>query len=173
MEQNLRDHVLKNLPRCLAGMRATPTDLVEDRGAESVAFALSFEPQGDVGEVLGYDLRDYNPDYNGPCEFISPLTIAWLNANPTVVFDSDVHGYHGEMESSAKIHGDGQPKKFVCPSCGGSSFRLAVQLDYGDACNDLWDDEPEIAIQDYFCNIMVAGTCVSCGRASRILDMDL
>lgn len=169
----LRDHVLAHIPRCLADVCATPVPLIEDRGAESVAFVLSHVAGGDTGEVHGYDLRDYNPDFNGPCEFVSPLAIKWPDIPPVVIFDSDVHGYHGAMNASAKLRGEGHTQAFLCPKCSGKLFAVYIQLDYWDACNDLWDDEPEIRIQDYFCNIMVAGTCVECRHISRVLDMDL
>ena len=85
-----------------------------------------------------------------------------------IIFDSDLHGYHGEMQSSAKLHGEGEAKPFTCPHCGGKLFKVSVQFDYWDACNDLWEDEPEIKIEDYFCNLIVEGECATCRHASRI-----
>ena len=169
----LRQHVAAHTPRCLAGVRTERIPLIEDRGAESIALRLSGEANDEVGEVLGYDLCDYNPSYDGPSEFISPLAIGWPNSPPTVIFDSDIHGYHGEIDSSAKLRGVGEPKRYKCAQCGGTNFVISVQLDYWDACNDLWEDEPDVAIENYFCNIIVSGECVACRHVSRVLDMDL
>jgi hypothetical protein len=171
---NLQDHVLMHVPRCLSAVRTTKAPLIEDRGAEAaVAFHL-LSPSGDqTGEIHGFDLRDYNPDYSGPCEFIGPLVIKWPNGQSNLIFDSDSHGYHGELQSSAKLRGDGEPRPFLCSNCDAKTFQATVQFDYCDACNDLWEDEPETKIEDFFSNIIVAGKCGECGHLSRVLDMDL
>ena len=127
-----------------------------------------------VAEILGYDLSDYNRDYDGPVEFISPLALRWKGLKEAgVLFDSDIHGYHGELRASAKLRGNGETKTFVCPACGISLFGVSVQFDYPGACEDLWDDEPDLPIQDYFSNIVIQGTCVECGEEAVVLDMDV
>jgi hypothetical protein len=166
----LLDYCLKHTPRCLCAVRATPVPRIEDRQAVAIAFRLSHPSFGEVGEIHGFDLRDYNSHYNGPTVFIS---IKWPNGISTIIFDSNLHGYHGEMQSSAKLRGEGQAKSFTCPDCGGKVFRVSVQFDYWDACDDLWEDEPQIRIEDYFSNLIVEGECVACRHASRVLDMDL
>lgn len=67
----------------------------------------------------------------------------------------------------------GDAKIYKCSKCGHDQYRLAVQFDYWDACDDLLEDESELPVQDYFCNAIFAGACVNCGCANRILDMDL
>lgn len=160
-------------PRCLANVLAVATELLEDRGRDSVAFQISSLDGPDIAQVLGYRLSRYNPDHDG-VEFISPLSLSWPEATePTPIFDSNIHGYHGEMGSSAKLRGVGPPELFACPACRGERFRVSVQFDYGEACRHLAEDEPELAVEDYYDNIMVDGECAGCGRNSRILDMDL
>jgi hypothetical protein len=77
------------------------------------------------------------------------------------------------MDSSAKLHGEGAPLSFECPACQGNEFVVSVQFDYSDACNDLVEDEPDIDVENYFCNFIVTGKCHGCGTVSRVLDMDL
>ncbi|MFN9753373.1 MAG: hypothetical protein ACK57U_18535 [Planctomycetota bacterium] len=77
------------------------------------------------------------------------------------------------MDSSAKIRGSGDAKIYICRQCGHNRFRVVVQFDYWDACDDLEEDDPDLPVQDYFCNVIFAGTCTKCGNANRILDMDL
>ena len=171
--KDLRAHVLAHPPRCLADVLAAPAGLLEDRDMDSVAFRLTPHAGPSLAQVLGHKLSRYNLDYDGG-EFISPLSLLWSGASaPAPVFDSDVHGYHGEMESSAKLRGDGPPEAFSCPACGGGVFHVSVQFDYGEACHDLAEDEPDLAVEDYFQNIMVDGLCIGCGKISRVLDMDV
>ncbi len=123
--------------------------------------------------MFGYLLGDYNPLCKNDPDFISPLTLRWSDGSELCVFDSDIHGYHGELHWSAKYRGVGVPQAFKCGNCGHERFRVTTQFDYRDACDDLLEDEPELAVQDYFMNIIVFGACTKCGHVNRILDMDL
>jgi len=106
-------------------------------------------------------------------DFIGPLTLRWSDRSESCVFDRDIHGYHGEMDSSAKLRGSGAPREFVCGKCGHDRFHVTAQFDYWDACDELLDDEPHLPTQDYFCNIIFFGGCAKCRHVSGILDMDL
>lgn len=162
------------LPRCLAGVNATSVAAPERRDCAVTAFVLGPKTLGDdAAQVLGYPLGDYNPSCKDDPDFISPLTLHWSDGTESCVFDSEIHGYHGEMDSSAKLRGVGAPRAFACGKCGHDRFRVTAQFDYWDACDDLLDDEPDLPAQDYFCNIMIFGACASCGHVNRILDMDL
>jgi hypothetical protein len=150
-----------------------PIDLLDDRGMGSVAFLLSFRTGSGVAQILGHRLSRYNFKYQGP-QFISPLFLKWEEeSEPVPVFDSDIHGYHGEMDSSAKLRGDGPAEEFTCSACGRGAFSVSVQFDYGGGCYDLVEDEPDLDVQDYFQNIMVEGRCLGCSLASGVLDMNL
>jgi hypothetical protein len=170
---DLQTYVLAHPPRCLSLVSASPVDPLEDRGFDSITFRLSSIDGQVTAEILGHSLSRYNPDYHGD-ELISPLFLSWKGRTDQVpLFDSDVHGYHGEMGDSAKLRGDGPPNGFRCPNCSGSEFTVSVQFDYGEACHDLAEDDPDLAVEDYFQNILVGGQCMNCDVATRVLDMDL
>jgi hypothetical protein len=162
------------IPRCLDGVKVTAVDPPESRACTVTAFSLGPRAVGDMNaQVFGYLLGDYNPACQGNPDFIGPLTLRWSDGAESCVFDSDIHGYHGEMDSSAKFRGRGAPRAFICGRCGHDRFRVTVQFDYLGACDDLLEDEPDLPAQDYFCNIIFFGACAKCGDVSRILDMDL
>lgn len=163
-------HVRLHLPRCFAMVHATPVDgMLEDRGPDAVTFRISRKAY-EACKVLGYNLSDYNTDYDGPIEFISPLTLQWPDGKTTCIFDSDLHGYHGEMNSSAKLRGTGDAIPFECTQCDNDQLIVDVQLDYYD---DLFDEFDSADVPDYFHNIIVCGTCPACSNRDIILDMDL
>jgi len=162
------------LPRCLDQVKATAVVPPESRDCSVTAFGLGPKAIDDVtAQVLGYPLGDYNPLCKNDPDFIGPLTLRWSDGTESCVFDSDIHGYHGEMDSSAKLRGSGAPRAFACGKCGRDRFRVTAQFDYSDACDDLLDDEPDLLAQDYFCNVIFLGACAECGHINRILDMDL
>jgi hypothetical protein len=161
-------------PRCLDGVYATTSSPLDDRDCLVTAFSLAPRSGGEATcRVLGYPLADYNPDCKDAPEFVAPLSLQWNDDSETCVFDSEIHGYHGEMDSSAKIRGNGNAKIFKCSKCRNDQFRITVQFDYWDACEELLEDEPELPAQDYFSNVIFAGACTKCGSVNRILDMDL
>lgn len=165
---DLVTHVRKNLPRCLTGVTATPLDgSIADRGPLTVVFSIS---KPDQVRVLGYDLSEYITDYTGPTEFISPLTLQGADGKSFCIFDSNIHGYNGEMHSSAKLRGTGDPREFKCPTCGGNTFTIDVQFDYYD---DLFEEFEPAEVPNYFSNILIRGTCSKCSQQTSILDMDL
>ena len=166
----IAEHVRSNPPRCLAAVDAAPTpERLGDRGDDFVVFRLSKDNHTSC-QVLGYDLSDYNKEYDGPLTYISPLTLRWPDDSSTCIFDSDIHGYHGELGSSAKYRGSGELSIYKCTQCGSDQMIVDAQFDYPDDL--LYDCElPEVP--NYFQNIIVQGTCVKCSAASFILDMDL
>ncbi len=172
--EQLADHLKHRTPRCVEevpGLRRLSTTV--DKGEVITIYELAEETSVTQGaQVLGYPLSDYNPSYLGR-EFISPLSLRWPEAGDVVVFDSATHGWHGEMNSSAKLRGVGRPQLYGCGECAGEEFSVTAQFDYWDACLDMWADEPEIDIENYFCNIAVVGRCLQCGLDQTILDMDL
>lgn len=170
----LNDHLRNATPRCIADVNATPSALMIGRECVATAFLLSQKGSGEApAQILGFPLGDYNPACKGDPDFIGPLTLRWMDSSETCVFDSKIHGYHGEMDASAKYRGTGVPAAFSCSKCGKDRFSVKVQFDYWDACDDLLEDEPDLPVVDYFCNVIFAGTCVGCGATSEVLHMDL
>ncbi len=163
------------LPRCLDGVKARAVAPPEPRDfCMATAFSLHPKDAEDArAQVLGYRLGDYNPMCGNDPDFIGPLTLRFSDGSEHCVFDSNIHGYHGEMDSSAKLRGTGAPRTFGCGNCAHDRFRVTAQFDYTDACDDLLEDEPELPVQNYFCNIIFFGECANCGHVNRILDMDL
>ena len=161
-------------PRCLSGVTASRAASPVDASCVVSVFDLASEDGShDLAEVLGYPLADYNPNCANDPDFVGPLALRWPDGKASTIFDSDIHGYHGEMDSSVKICGDGDPQVFACVDCGNRTFKCQAIFDYWDACDDLLDDEPELPVQDYFCNILVRGLCSKCGSVNDILNMDL
>lgn len=162
------------LPRCLDGVRVTAVVPPEPRDCTTTEFSIAPKAVGDFyAQVLGYRLQDYNPTCESDRDVIAPLTLRWPDGAESCVFDSAIHGYHGEMGSSSKFRGHGAPVAFTCEECDNSGFLLTVQFDYGGACDDLLEDEPDAQVQDYFSGIVFSGSCAMCGKVNRILAMDL
>lgn len=162
------------LPRCLHEVDATSISPFNPSSTAAMAFSLkSYSDTASEAQVLGYPLADYNPSCVDDSSFISPLHLKWSNGSEACVFDSQIHGYHGEMDASAKLRGSGLSQVFLCSDCGHTWFHISVQLDYWDACYDLLEDEPDLPIQDYFCRVVFVGECIQCGQVNTILDMDL
>ena len=166
----IAQHVRSHPPRCLATVNASPINaLLVDRGPNAVTFRIARDAH-EACNVLGYDLSDYNSNYDGPIEFISPLNLRWPDGQSTCIFDSDIHGYHGELNASAKLRGSGDATTFKCTACGDDSLIVDVQFNYYD---DLFDEFDPSEMSNYFANIIVYGTCTICSHQNPILDMDL
>src|SRR5262249_10993595 len=126
------------IPRCLEGVEATAVDPLESHDCTATAFSLRPKALGDMNaQIFGYRLGDYNPACKDDPVFIGPLRLRWSDSTESCVFDSDIHGYHGEMDASAKLRGRGAPRAFKCGRCGHDRFRVTVQFDYWGACDDL------------------------------------
>lgn len=162
------------LPRCLDQVKAVSIPPFNPNDATATAFTLASQLDGALeAQVLGHPLAAYNPNCGDNSSFISPLHLKWSNGSEICVFDSQIHGYHGEMNASAKFRGSGLPKVYLCCDCNHDWFHISLQLDYWDACDDLLEDEPDLPIQDYFCRFVFVGKCLQCEKVNTILDMDL
>lgn len=167
----LLDILRKRIPRCLRGVVATVRNPIDTSDDVVTSFTLTQKETGEAqAQMLGYPLGEYNPKCKNDPDYIGPLTLRWSDGSDTCVFDSDIHGYHGEIDSSAKLRGVGTPKPFCCGKCGQDRFSVTVEFDYWD---DLLDDAPDGPVEDYFGNIMFEGTCANCGTTQEVLNMDL
>ncbi len=129
------------------------------------------------GRVLGYPLRDYNPNYDGPECFISPLSFECTDCRKvTEIFDTDIHGYHSEVAKieggigSVKGRGEGPRQPFSCSACGEQVFVVTVGFVYWPAAFDLLFNEPGWPILEFFNVFLCHGRCVACGEVSAVTD---
>lgn len=154
-----------NPPRCLKGFRCEPNQQV---AAEAVEFHVFCSCGETALEVHGYSLRSLQPDYGGDL-FVGPLGATCSSCGKkTTIFDSDIHGYDGELGQSSYLRGKGKRQRFVCPKCGGTHFSLLVTFGYDGGEKDLLEDDPDIAVQDFFGSFAMLGTCRGCKSKSWI-----
>lgn len=168
----LRERAIKNTPRCLSQVNAQLEE--SDFDQDVVQYSLSLSETNCIAWVFGYSLRNYNQEFKGELFFISPIILEWKESGDrTLIFDSDVHGYHGEMGASAKLRGSGEAAIFKCPECENEFFKLHARFEYCEAIYDLWEDEPEIDIENYFSLFSLKGVCTNCNHETLITEMDL
>src|SRR5205823_3801965 len=95
-EEELVKRLRTTAPSCLRNFNATPSELPEpfDNNPCSV-WQLACCCGNSRGRFLGYSLKDYNAEYNGPESFISPLAFECSACKTiTELLDTDRHGYH-------------------------------------------------------------------------------
>jgi hypothetical protein len=165
-------------PTCVRGFRLTPAELpvAWDENCKSV-WRLACTCGEERGRVLGYPLRDYNLDYDGPECFVSPLGFECSGCGKvTEIIDTDTHGYHSEVAKieggvgSAKIRGEGPRQPFLCSACGAQVFVATVGFVYWDAAFDLLFNEPGWPILEFFNVFLCYGRCVGCDKVLAVTD---
>jgi hypothetical protein len=175
-EDQIAEQIRNNPPSCVAGFRLTPCELPEhfDDNFKTV-YRLACKCRNDKGTILGYPLKDYNPDYDCP-DFITPLSFqCGVCASATQILDTDIHGYHAEVGKleggigSVKIRGKGKPSHFACSACASTVFQVVVGFVYWDF--DLMLDEPDLPGQEFFNVFLIYGLCTKCGRASSVANL--
>ena len=174
--RSIEQYVKEHRPRCLASLPWTTDASSRNSALDRIHFKLlELEDGVDTQcRVFGYDLRRLNERRTGDGTFVSPLFLHRArDPERTLILDTDVHGYHGELSSSAKLRGTGAPQLYSCRACSEDRFFVQVTLDYAPAVQDLWDEETDIAIQDYFTGFTLTGTCANCGHPASIVELDL
>ena len=173
--RSIGKYVKKHRPRCIASLPWTIDESPGGSAVDRINFKLL--PDGVDPEcwVFGYDLRQLNERYTVDLTFVSPLYLQrTCDSEQSLILDTDVHGYHGELKSSAKLRGTGAPELYSCGACSGDRFFVQVTFDYASAAQDLWDDEPDIPIEDYFTGFTLTGSCVNCGSSAACMaELDL
>ncbi|MEO8505614.1 MAG: hypothetical protein ABI609_17090 [Acidobacteriota bacterium] len=169
------DDPLASPPRCLAGLSVRRIEIRCLALARfSTAFAIACPCGGQLGSVLGYPSATLNQGHVAGRELTSPLSFLCMTCEVTTpFFDSALHGYRGEMGSSAKPRGTGGPAAYDCPACAARLFALTLHFEYAEAAFDLLEDDPATALQDYFQRLSLSGTCEACLSASTIADLEL
>jgi hypothetical protein len=175
-EAELVDYLRTTPPSCLQRFVATVAQLPEpfDNNPSSV-WQIACSCGNNTGRFLGYPLRDYNAEYDGPEIFISPLLFECSKCQtPTLLFDTDRHGYHAEVArldggvGSAKRRGKGPPKSLPCPSCSGNSFAVTVGFVFWYP--DELTEEFEEAWEDLYNVFLCYCQCASCGTVTQPTD---
>jgi hypothetical protein len=165
-------------PSCIRGFRLTQAELpvAWDDNCRSV-WRLVCACGEDRGRILGYPLRDYDPEYDGPECFLSPLGFECSACGKvTEIMDTDLHGYHSEVAKieggvgSVKIRGEGARQQFPCTACRAQVFVVTAGFVYWSAAFDLFLDEPELPFQEFFNLFLSYGKCVACGEVSALTD---
>jgi hypothetical protein len=178
--EGLARHLQTTAPSCVAGFRATSTELpIEwDDSCRSV-WRLACSCGGEFGQVLGYPLSDYNKNLpDGADCFISPIGFECaLCGNVTAVIDTDLHGYHAEVGKREGRHhpvhyrGKGPPTAWSCPQCGGRVFALTVAFIFWEAVFDLANEDLGWPLQEFFNVFLSCARCTGCGHLSEPTDL--
>jgi hypothetical protein len=176
-EERLVQRLRTTAPSCLKGFQATPATLPEpfDDNPCSV-WQLACRCGGRRGRFLGYPLRDYNPDYDGPECFLSPLAFECAACGAaTDLLDTDRHGYHPEVArrdgddgGSAKLRGEGPRQAFRCRGCRGQVFGVTVGFVFWNP--DELAEEFDGRWEDLFSVFLCHCECARCGRTSEPTD---
>ena len=166
------EYVASNPPRCLKVFAVSSAKAMDE---QTVRFGLRSASGEAVGSLLGYDLRDLNPEYDGDPLFVSPLFVEWSGGGGRMLLlDTDIHGHHGEEGSSACIRGAGEPTPFACSSCRQLLFEFEVEFHYWDETVDTWhDEEPGFVAEDHFSLFRLLARCHHCGKAHEASVLDL
>jgi hypothetical protein len=175
-EETIAQKIRNNLPACVAGFRLLDSSLpVPVDTYFCTSYRLGCRCGYDQGAVLGYPLKAYNPEYDGP-DFITPLSFKCATcAGVTQIIDTAFHGYHAEVGKieggvgSATMHGTGEPLAFACPDCSKAIFSVTIGFVYWDF--DLFFDEPHLPSQDFFNEFLIFANCRNCGKTSAVANL--
>lgn len=159
-------------PSCLRNFNATPSQLpVPFDDNPCSIWQVACPCGGTKARFFGYPLKDYNPEYDGPECFISPLALE-CDACKTVteLLDTDRHGYHAEVArrdggiGSVKRRGKGPRRAFACSGCKKDHFEVIVGFVfwYPDELIE-FDGEWEELFNVFLCHCK----CTGCGQTSQ------
>lgn len=161
------------VPRCLAGVVATRAKVPGFEEPGCVGYSLSGLHGETTGRLLGFDLRSFNKKITD-LRLVPPLFVQWTEAEPAVlIFDSNIHGYHGELGASAVFRGSGDPIRFRCGDCGAELFQPSFIACYPDDLDELIAEDANIRLEDYFEALTVKGLCAACGRDQVVANLSL
>jgi hypothetical protein len=174
----LRNHLLTKPPACVQGFNLTSAQ-PPACGAEHIgsSWQIACDCGGRQGAILGYSLKDYVHQYDGPIVFLSPLAFECSDCGKvTEILDTDLHGYHSEVAKleggvgSAKVRGEGPRSRFACPACGREQFMIEALFYYWACSSDIFWDDPPLPCQEFFNEFLLRGTCTNCGKVSPMTD---
>jgi hypothetical protein len=176
-ETQLVSWLRSTVPSCLSNAKVTPAQLPEPFDNNPCSIWQIACRCGDTnGRFLGYSLRNYNTDYDGPECFLSPLAFECSACQiVTELLDTDRHGYHvevtrleGDETGSSKLRGEGPRTAFCCPGCGSEVFSVIVGFVFwypDELC-----EEVDERWEDFFSVFLSHCKCVGCGKTSQPTD---
>jgi hypothetical protein len=174
MKEKTKAYLISNIPRCLKSFRVSLSKMVEshDGAFWNTSYAIGCVCGSSIYQVLGYPIEDYNPKCKGNRMFISPLSTVCVSCGQqTELLNTDIHGYHGEIDASAKYTGSGPQAKHHCANCNCTDFdNLTVILAYDYNSLDKLDEG--LKAEDYFRDFTLNGTCTQCKRSGLITSLD-
>src|SRR5262245_7005437 len=116
--------VNKTPPSCLSGFRVFPAHA--EPWNDWTGWSLTCSCGATKGKLLGYPLKDFNPEYDGPPTFVSPLAFLCSSCGRTTeIIDTKQHGYNSEIDKAAgqkswdsNYRGTGPRQSAACLECG-------------------------------------------------------
>jgi hypothetical protein len=173
MPKEIVDYVRDHPPACLGYFQLASINPDSD---EVAAFSLLGPASQTVGAVPGYELGRLLWGAHSPREFVGPLYVRWKGTTDRyLLLDTAVHGYHGIVDGGggfATVRGKDRPETYGYRRCGGHYLKLEARFYYWGAAADLSEDEPELAIQNFFNAFTLQGTCDACGDVCTISQFD-
>ena len=167
LEEYDEEYFWSHPPRCVAGFR-----LKALRKHRPTTYQLACSCGSEAGTLLGFPLSHYNRDYKGN-GFVGPMAFRCARCRKnTAVIDTNIHGYHGELGSSATIRGRGKRIAYRCAKCRSDDLSVIVHFEYGGGELDLKEDEPSITVEDFFGSFSVFGICDKCGARNTIASIE-
>jgi hypothetical protein len=150
MSASIVEYLTHNPPRCLSGLKPGLVSVA----ADEVVWQLRCACGSDAGIILGYQLGDLKPGFEGSGLMVSPFRFRCGGCEREAEFlDTDIHGEASEfaaMEGSADgcavYRGEGEPTEGACPSCRGRSLWAAPRL----LIHPKWEYRPIRVSNSYF-----------------------
>lgn len=172
--------VLEHPPTCLQGFETRSIPPADDFWDDRTTWNLACPCGNGSGQILGYSLKEFREDYEGPLMFVTPLAFRCSACRKTTeIIDTDLHGYDGECKArfggygAATYRGTGERAIYTCRECKNTAFHVTACFQYSHF--DIIEDEPELesVAQDFFDWFDCGGVCTSCGIQQSIGDYEL
>ncbi len=168
-----RAYFWKHPPECLARFKlAKKRD--KDLDEWTTRFQLACRCGHRKGEVRGYPLSRFKKGRakleHGDL-FVGPLSFRCDKCQSiTEIIDTDNDGYHGRLGASAVYRGKGKPEPYTCSECNGTVWQIQATIEMNEGAFDIWYDDQEIALENYFDVFQLHGTCTGCKKVSLIAN---
>ncbi|TWT63612.1 hypothetical protein [Rubinisphaera italica] len=179
LEEQARERIINNSPKCLNPFRITRVDDPTGRSDIDLVttWGIACKCDNNIGQVLGYSLKDFNKSYNGPLQFVRPLHFECGKCG-LVSLIIDEHGFNSEVAQieggigSATYRGTGETSPFHCHMCEATSFEVMTSFIYSDGAFDLFVEAPELPPENFFDLFEARGKCIQCGKVNVIASFE-